>query len=315
VEFTSTNTGTARLTATNGDVYEVQFDAPSVRVETSFGKTELPVKLIQSIKTSATGNVTQGLVGWWKLDDGSGTVAKDSSSNPHDGILVNGPVWTKIPGRDEVCLQLNGAYEYGYSGAMLRGAEMNGGGGRGPNQGQYVSLGNILQGSYTQLSIACWVKHPSSGWENIVERGNWDSPDGIGLMMDYQGQTVRFGFYQAPNTVGSKATVQDDQWHHVVGTLSKTKSDGGLIYSIYVDGKLDNTATGPSIGIVAATTLGWAIGARYDGTYGYRGLIEDVRIYDRALSPSEVQTIYEERNHGEPLPSLPAEPRGMNSRD
>ena len=278
----------ARLTATNGDVYQVWFEAPAVKVETSFGKTELPVNLIRSIKTSAAGNVTQGLVGWWKLDDGSGSVAKDSSGNGYDGKLINGPVWTKIPGRDEVCLQFNGAYEYGYSAAMLpSGGDGGRAGPRRPSQGQYVSLGNILQGSYSQLSIACWIKHPSSGWENVVERGNWDSLDGIGLMMDYQGQTVRFGFYQAPNTVGSKATVQDDQWHHVVGTLSKTKSDGGLVYTIYVDGKLDNTATGPAIGLVEATKLGWAIGARYDGTYPYRGLIEDVRIYDRALSPAE----------------------------
>jgi hypothetical protein len=316
IDYTGTNTGMAQLTATNGDVYEVQFEGPAVRVETSFGKTELPVNLIRSIKTSATGNVTQGLVGWWKLDDGSGTVAKDSSGNAYDGKLINGPVWTKVPGRDEVCLQFNGADGLGYSGAMLpSGGDGGWASSLRPSQGQYVSLGNILQGSYSQLSIACWIKHPSSGWENVVERGNWDTPDGIGLMMDYQGQTVRFGFYKAPNTVGSKATVQDDQWHHVVGTLSKTKSDGGLIYSIYVDGKLDNTATGPTITELAATSQPWAIGARYDGTYGYRGLIEDVRIYDRALSPAEVQAIYEERNHGEPLPPSPAGSRGINSSD
>jgi hypothetical protein len=232
------------------------------------------VNSIRSIKTLAAGNITQGLIGWWKLDDGSGTVAKDSCQNPHDGTLMNGPVWTKAPGRDETCLQFNG-------------------------QNQYISLGNILQGSYTELTIACWVKHPSSGWQNVVERGNWDTPDGIGLMTDYQGQTVRFGFYQAPNTVGSKVTVQDDQWHHVAGTLSKGES--GLIYNIYVDGKLDNTGTGPATGL-AATSQAWAIGARYDGTYGYRGLLEDVRIYDRALSPSEVQAIYAERGHGESSP-------------
>ena len=286
MEYAGTNTEMARLTATNGDVYEVQFEAPAVRVETSFGKSELPVKLIRGIKILAMGNVTQGLVGWWKLDDGSGTVAKDSSSNPHDGTLVHGPAWTKIPGRDDTCLEFNGA-------------------------NQYVSLGNILQGSYAELSIACWVKHSSSGWEDIVERGNWDSPDGIGLTMHYQGATAVFGFYPNFNNVSSKSNVQDSQWHHVVGTLSKSNS--GYLYSIYVDGKLENTNTG-TMGL-AATSKGWAIGARYDGTYGYRGLVEDVRIYDRALSPSEVQAIYEERNHGEPLPPSSSQPRSINLSD
>ena len=45
----------ARLTAANGDVYEVQLAAPSVPVETSFGKTELPVKLIRSVKVVTGG--------------------------------------------------------------------------------------------------------------------------------------------------------------------------------------------------------------------------------------------------------------------
>jgi hypothetical protein len=55
IEYEATNADMARLTATNGDVYEVQFAAPSVRVETSFGKSELPVKLIRSVKVSAAG--------------------------------------------------------------------------------------------------------------------------------------------------------------------------------------------------------------------------------------------------------------------
>jgi hypothetical protein len=56
IEYAGTNTDMARLTAANGDVYEVQLAAPAVRVETSFGKTELPVKLIRSVKVSGTVN-------------------------------------------------------------------------------------------------------------------------------------------------------------------------------------------------------------------------------------------------------------------
>jgi hypothetical protein len=73
--------------------------------------------------------------------------------------------------------------------------------------------------------------------------------------------------------------------------MSQSGSD--YVYSIYVDGKLDNTATN-STGLTP-TKHGWAIGARYDGSWGYRGLVEDVRIYDRALSVSEIQAIYTEQ--------------------
>jgi hypothetical protein len=137
--------------------------------------------------------------------------------------------------------------------------------------------------------------------------------------MDNNG-SVAFGHYGS-NGVQSKAVVQDDQWHHVVGTMAPSGSD--YTYSIYVDGKLDITATS-SWGLTA-TSSGWAIGARYDdgtsrydgvvrndGTYPYQGLIGDVRIYDHALSATEIQAIYEEQSNGElpspPSPSPPALP-------
>jgi hypothetical protein len=204
------------------------------------------------------------LAGWWKLDDGSGTVASDSSHafKGNNGKLVGKPKWAK--GRKGGALQFNG--------------------------NQYVSLGNILQGSYKEISIACWVKHAQSQWQNIVERSVWDNPDGIGLLMDYNGTSVTFGHYGIVGA-SSKVNVQDNQWHHVAGTMRQSGSD--YVYSIYVDGKLDNTATNATG--LTATRNGWAIGARYDGTWGYRGLIEDVRIYDRALSDSEIQAIYAEK--------------------
>ena len=49
------NSSAARLTATNGDVLDVQFIAPTLHVETGFGKSELPVKMIRSIKVSSLG--------------------------------------------------------------------------------------------------------------------------------------------------------------------------------------------------------------------------------------------------------------------
>jgi hypothetical protein len=106
-------------------------------------------------------------------------------------------------------------------------------------------------------------------------------------MMDYNETSVSFGHYGLGD-VKSIAKVQDDRWHHVAGTMRQSGSD--YVYSIYVDGKLDNTATNDTG--LTPTENGWAIGARYDGTWSYRGLIEDVRIYDRALPAPEIQAIY-----------------------
>ena len=198
------------------------------------------------------------LVGWWKLDDGSGTMAKDSSHafKGNDGKLVGKPKWVK--GRKGGALQLNG--------------------------NQYVSLGDILQGSYTEITIACWVKHGQLPMAEHRGEKRVDKSDGIGLMMDYNTTSVTFGHYGIVGA-SSKIDVQDNQWHHVAGTMRQSGSD--YVYSIYVDGKLDNTATN-AMGLTP-TENGWAIGARYDGTWGYRGLVEDVRIYDRALSAPEIR--------------------------
>ncbi|HUC85733.1 MAG TPA: LamG-like jellyroll fold domain-containing protein [Candidatus Acidoferrales bacterium] len=57
-----------------------------------------------------------------------------------------------------------------------------------------------------------------------------------------------------------------------------------------MDGQLDNTVTSPAG--LTATKNGWAVGARYDGSWSYQGLIDDVRLFDRALTPTEVHKFY-----------------------
>ena len=202
-----------------------------------------------------------GQIGWWKFDEHRGMTAKDSSHLflGNNGKLAEKPRWVK--GKRGGALDFNGR--------------------------QYVTLGNIFQGSYDEISIACWIKHGTSQWQEIVERAVWDQPDGIGLMADYNGTSVTFGHYPSPE-IKSKANVQDNQWHHVAGTMAKSGDD--YIYSIYVDGQLDGTVTNATG--LTATTLGWAIGARYDGTWNYQGLIDDVRIFNHALTPLEVRKLY-----------------------
>jgi cytochrome c1 len=73
------------------------------------------------------------------------------------------------------------------------------------------------------------VKHGRSQWQTLIERSTWDKSDGIGLMMDYNTTSVSFGHY-AIVEASSKINVQDDQWHHVAGTMRQNGSD--YVYSI-----------------------------------------------------------------------------------
>ena len=84
----------------------------------------------------------------------------------------------------------------------------------------------------------------------------------------------------------STATYNDGTWHLLTGVKS-----GDNLY-VYVDGALQDTETGVN-SYNADTTQSLAIGARKTTPqYPYNGYIKDVRIYNKALSSSEITTIY-----------------------
>jgi len=108
IEYAETNTDTARLTVTNGDIYEVQFAVPSLGLETSFGKTELPVKLIRSVKAvplAAWANEIPFINGSFELIKNHAPLAANTSTSitPGETWLTG---WTVAgPGGPSVAVQ------------------------------------------------------------------------------------------------------------------------------------------------------------------------------------------------------------------
>ena len=98
--------------------------------------------------------------------------------------------------------------------------------------------------------------------------------------------------------------VNDGQWHHVAGVY-----DGANMF-LYVDGTLD--VSQPATGSIAQNSAPLRIGANAsdgeDGTgYYFNGLIDEVSIYNRALTASEIQAIYTAGSGGKCYtPSAPA---------
>jgi len=87
------------------------------------------------------------------------------------------------------------------------------------------------------------------------------------------------GFYFLSNV-----TVNDGLWHHIVAV--RTNSTDG---EIYVDGSLDGSDSGPAKSLNNVPV--W-IGRGFTGPFYFNGLIDDVRIYDRALSAKEIWQLY-----------------------
>ena len=83
----------------------------------------------------------------------------------------------------------------------------------------------------------------------------------------------------------SASAVNDNRWHYVVGVRN------GSIAKLYIDGKLeDSTQLSGTPDMSAAYNL--TIGSDWNGYFPYNGSIDDVRIYNRALSATEVQQLY-----------------------
>jgi hypothetical protein len=141
----------------------------------------------------------------------------------------------------------------------------------------YVDCGNDSSFNITDsITLSALIKGTfNSFWDPIISKGSdWWLIRGIGNELALY--CINFGF------LTGSANINDNQWHHIVGVY-----DGSKMY-LYVDGKLDayKSASG-SLNVSAANVY---IGG--SPSQSFNGLIDDVRIYNRALSADEIRTLY-----------------------
>jgi len=198
-----------------------------------------------------------GLVGHWTMDRAHivGHTILDRSGQGNDGELMGGPAISDGVVVD--ALNMDGANDY------VR-----------------VSDDNSLDPDH--MTISAWIKHPStSSWIAIVDKRD-SGADGYDLYIA-QGSSAAWFRINGYALEGDRA-IDDDLWHYVVGVY-----DGGSL-DLYIDGVQDATRSASETKIDTTGVL--AIGARYDSGHLFSGLIDDVQIYDRALSPEEIRQNY-----------------------
>ncbi|MBF0122349.1 MAG: hypothetical protein HQL21_02935 [Candidatus Omnitrophica bacterium] len=202
------------------------------------------------------------------LDSKSGGTTPDVSGNNYTATVVGNPA--VVAGRIDNALRFT--------------------------PGKYITLGNILQDSYDNITLSIWIKKgPPYVWADILARGVWDTQDGISINTNYTYNGVCFGHYDhslSNHYMACDASrgVQDNKWHHIVGVMEKNGAT--YDYKLYIDGSLAAIETGSAWGLTA-TSLPWSVGARYDGSWGFSGSLDEARIYTRALSAYEVKDLYE----------------------
>lgn len=206
----------------------------------------------------------QTCVGWWKLDEASGTTATDSSGAGSTGTYTGSPT-----------LNTEGIF----GGAM----KIDG------TAGKYLDAGtaNALNLSSNYFTISAWVKFTStSGTQWLVAR---DEASNRGFAWGFISgkQTYSVG---GSGSSGVGSTLSANTWYHVVITSERPSLTTN---KFYLNGKLDHTATGASA-VPNVTGVSTSIGERkYSGfEQAFNGSIDDVRIYNRVLSDIEIYSLY-----------------------
>jgi hypothetical protein len=212
------------------------------------------------------GSLTRGLVAYYSMEKGQGQVL-------HDGALDNlgqieGATW-------------NGSGQVGSDALSFNGSS------------NYVNIGKA--GTYSAMTISVWLKWSASGsFQSAFGYADTGNSESVGIFVDNQndgGFSIAFDDGTNRNAVNTPSGgYGDGNWHHIVGTLSKSGTN-----TIYADGTKINSASDgdPDLGTISQS-LDYYIGAiNLDDSPSdyFAGEIDDFRIYDRALSQPEIEAL------------------------
>jgi hypothetical protein len=143
------------------------------------------------------------------------------------------------------------------------------------------------------LTVAAWVRPDAGigGYSRAVSReqsgvGNRQYNLGVDATATYPRTVVDTTSTNSVDVVGSTDVVDGD-WHHVATTFDAT--DG---LRLYVDGVEEDYAPASSPLVSRAADLVVGAPAQREGSYYFDGLVDEVRVYDRALTASEVGTLF-----------------------
>lgn len=209
----------------------------------------------------------EGMISYWKFDEGSGTIAYDSVGN-NDGT-VYGATWT-----DGICrkaLSFDGA-------------------------GDYVHVGPTpLVGNLSSFTIEIWfrITEPTGieDSDGFYAEGNtltsfpilWFGIAGVNRQLIFE--VTGYGPYGM--TIYSPNPVNDGEWHH--GVAIKRNQDD---WELFLDGaSVMNSSTGVDPGTYDAVTIGAVIQGGV--LHEVDGILDEVVLYDRALTPEEIQQRYQ----------------------
>jgi hypothetical protein len=255
ITYSAQNLPSGAILSGNTFIWKPQYDqAGSYEVTFVASDGQLQDSEIITITVADSATTLDGLVDYWKFDELTGAIAEDSSGNGNTATLVNGPIWT---GWGEISLD-------GIDDAVKI-----------PTADWNVNSGTVTLFAYGEdfSGVRYLFGHTIGSWSNRIQlyAGNASLCLGLG-----DSHAVRTGIENlVPQT-----------WYHIALTWD------GASYAVYVNGI--KKAAGPYTGLTALNTfadVGNTGNTSSRNREAFNGLIDDVRIYDRALTADEVGTL------------------------
>lgn len=236
-------------------------------LEVQTGPIETAIVADAQIRSRYAGvfDITTGLVGHYKLDEGSGTTATDASVNSNDGTHLGSPTPVHATGvikggltfsgnfdRVEITDPVDGSHDFDTNDFSV----------------SFWFKSNAIPGSQARLAGKLF----SAGHPGFVFFA--DSSGDVNFLVD-DGDTD--GFVSASGLL-------DGNWHHIVWVRD------GNRYDLYADGLLVDFDTEPLLSISNSENL--KFGASDASSGDYDGSLDDIRLYDRGLTASDVDELF-----------------------
>ncbi len=257
---------------TNGSQFEVTSLFESQKYKSQYGQTPVDPSYpeINAAGSSLSINPIfnpMGLVGWWSMDEGSGSSTIDQSGNGNNGAWHG------------TAAGISGYYSPGkvgnWAGAFNLAAS---------NQ-ITIPISNTAILPSSAITVSTWVNTSAdANFGNLLQTNPWGSAAGQWQLMIYGGG-IFWGICS-----GTTCTSQNNVsyamstgiWHLVTGTY-----DGATV-RLYVDGNQVSTRSLSGQTLYQASSITTA----FNSTTTFSYLEDDVRVYNRALSPAEIRALY-----------------------
>ena len=218
--------------------------------------------------TVTTTDAPAGPIAHWTFDEGTGLTAADSIGTL-DGTLTNGPSWSAGAGGD-YALQFDGVDQFvsvADDPALTPSGDMTIAG--------WIRF-DVLPGTRGEQATIAYARHGVSPWFSYkLQVSNANTP----FFMWFNSSATGW------NVNSTNETIVTDTWYHLAGVLD------GTTLRIYLNGTDANSNTQTISGTMLDSDSPLALGAEYSGDGRVDGCVDEVRLYNRALTAGEISAL------------------------